>query len=64
MKLARFLEESNEDTLRLIFFGLWVYHSDMRLLYQKIKIDKSAVAIELIENSIRPETFTIYNSID
>ncbi len=55
VKLARFLEESNEDTLRLIFFGLWVYHSDMRLLYQKIKIDKSAVAIELIENSIRPE---------
>lgn len=51
--LVRYLKETNEDILRLVFYGLWVYHSDMRLMYDAIKSDKAAIAVELLENTVR-----------
>lgn len=53
--LIKYLEESNEEILRLIFYGLWVYHSDMRLLYDAIKSDKAAIAVELLESTVHRE---------
>ena len=51
--LVKHLNETNEEILRLIFYGLWVYHSDMRLMYDAIKSDKSAIAVELLESTVR-----------
>ncbi len=50
--LMKYLEETNEEILRLIFYGLWVYHSDMRLMYDAIKSDKAAIAVELLESTV------------
>ncbi len=43
----------NEEILRLLFYALWVYHADMRLMYEALKSDTSAVAVEMVETSIR-----------
>ena len=51
--LIKHLHETNEEILRLIFYGLWVYHSDMRLMYDAIKSDKAAIAVELLETTVR-----------
>ncbi len=53
--LRRHLMEQNEEILSLIFYGLWVYHADMRLMYQALKSETASIAIELIENSIEKE---------
>lgn len=53
--LAEYLEEANEDILTLIFYGLSVYHADMRLVYQALRSDTSAIAVELVETSMSRE---------
>lgn len=53
--LIQYLLETNEDILRLIFYALWVYHSDMRLMYDAIKSDKAAIAVELLESMVRKD---------
>ncbi len=53
--LIKHLHETNEEILRLIFYGLWVYHSDMRLMYDAIKSDKAAIAVELLESTVRKD---------
>lgn len=51
--LIKHIEENNEEILRLIFYGLWTSHSDMSLLYDAIKTDKAAIAVELMESTVR-----------
>jgi len=53
--LRKHMEELNEDTLSLIFQALWVYHADMRLMYQALKSETASLAVELVENSINKE---------
>jgi hypothetical protein len=53
--LRKHLLELNEETLSLIFYALWVYHADMRLMYQALKSETASIAVELIESSIRKE---------
>ncbi len=53
--LEKHLIELNEETLSLIFYALWVYHADMRLMYQALKSESASIAVELIENSIQKE---------
>ncbi len=53
--LKKHLIESNEEILSLIFYALWVYHADMRLMYQALKSETASIAVELIENSIQKE---------
>ncbi len=53
--LKQHLIELNEETLRLVFYALWVNHADMRLMYQALKSETASIAIELIETSIRRE---------
>ena len=53
--LRKHLLEQNEEILSLIFYALWVYHADMRLMYQALKSETASIAIELIENSIQKE---------
>jgi hypothetical protein len=49
------LAEKNEETLSLIFYALWVYHADMRLMYQALRSETASIAVELVENSIQKE---------
>jgi len=53
--LSRHLLEVNEEILSLIFYALWVYHADMRLMYQALKSETASIAVELVENSIQKE---------
>ncbi len=43
----------NDEILSLLFYALWVYHADMRLMYQALKSENASVAIEMVETSIR-----------
>lgn len=51
--LLEHLHSRNDDILRLLFYALWVFHDDMRLMYQSLKSDTAAVAVEMVETSIR-----------
>ena len=51
--LKQYLLARNEEILSLLFYGLWVYHADMRLMYQALKSENASVAIEMVETSIR-----------
>jgi len=53
--LKAHLMEKNEETLSLIFYALWVYHADMRLMYQALRSETASIAVELVENSIEKE---------
>jgi hypothetical protein len=46
---------SNEENLSLIFYAFWVYHADMRLMYQALRSETASIAVELVENSIQKE---------
>jgi CRP-like cAMP-binding protein/ATP/ADP translocase len=46
----------NDEILRLVFYGLWVYHADMRLMYQALKSDSQAVAVEMVETTVRGQS--------
>lgn len=46
---------TNEEKLSLIFYALWVYHADMRLMYQALRSETASIAVELVENSIQKE---------
>ncbi len=51
--LKQHLLARNEEILGLLFYALWVYHADMRLMYQALKSENASVAIEMVETSIR-----------
>jgi ATP/ADP translocase len=51
--LNQHLLARNEEILGLLFYGLWVFHADMRLMYQALKSENASVAIEMVETSIR-----------
>jgi hypothetical protein len=51
--LEQHLLARNEEILSLLFYALWVYHADMRLMYQALKSENASVAIEMVETSIR-----------
>jgi len=51
--LRQHLLARNEEILSLLFYALWVYHADMRLMYQALKSENASVAIEMVETSIR-----------
>ena len=51
--LKQHLLARNEEILSLLFYALWVYHADMRLMYQALKSENASVAIEMVETSIR-----------
>jgi len=51
--LKQHLVGRNDEILSLLFYALWVYHSDMRLMYQALKSENASVAIEMVETSIR-----------
>jgi hypothetical protein len=53
--LKKHLVELNDEILSLIFYGLWVYHADMRLLYQALKSETASIAVEMIETSVHRE---------
>ncbi|MBM4327115.1 MAG: cyclic nucleotide-binding domain-containing protein [Deltaproteobacteria bacterium] len=53
--LKEHLRETNDEILRLIFYALWVYHADMRLIYNALKSETASIAVELVENSIEKE---------
>ena len=53
--LKQRLTELNEETLSLIFYALWVYYADMRLLYQALKSESASIAVEMVETSVRKE---------
>ena len=53
--LKQRLAEYNEETLSLIFYALWVYHADMRLLYQALKSETASIAVEMVENTVQKE---------
>ncbi|MFH0822362.1 MAG: HEAT repeat domain-containing protein [Pseudomonadota bacterium] len=53
--LRDYLRELNDELLRLIFYALWVYHADMRLMYHALKSETASIAIEMVENSIQRE---------
>jgi hypothetical protein len=53
--LQEHLRETNDEILRLIFYALWVYHADMRLIYNALKSETASIAVELVENSIEKE---------
>lgn len=54
---ARLLKEHllarNDEILSLLFYALWVYHADMRLMYQALKSENASVAIEMVETSLK-----------
>ena len=50
--LKQHLREMIDEILRLIFYALWVYHADMRLIYNALKSESASIAVELVENSI------------
>ncbi|MFH0822216.1 MAG: HEAT repeat domain-containing protein [Pseudomonadota bacterium] len=51
--LQEHLAARNDEILSLFFYALWVYHADMRLMYQALKSANASVAIEMVETSIR-----------
>ncbi len=51
--LKEHLSARNDEILGLLFYALWVYHADMRLMYQALKSENASVAIEMVETSIR-----------
>ncbi|MDQ1239865.1 MAG: hypothetical protein QG577_2051, partial [Thermodesulfobacteriota bacterium] len=51
--LQQHLLARNEEILSLFFYALWVYHADMRLMYQALKSANASVAIEMVETSLR-----------
>jgi len=51
--LKQHLLARNEEILSLLFYALWVYHDDMRLMYHALKSENASVAIEMVETSIR-----------
>ena len=51
--LKEHLLARNDEILSLLFYALWVYHADMRLMYQALKSENASVAIEMVETSIR-----------
>jgi hypothetical protein len=53
--LRSHLVASNEEHLSLIFYALWVYHADMRLMYKALRSETASIAVELVENSIQKE---------
>lgn len=57
LESARMLKDHlmarNDEVLRLLFYALWVYHADMRLMYQALKSENASVAVEMVETSIR-----------
>lgn len=53
LMLGEHLSARNEEILGLLFYALWVYHADMRLMYQALKSENASVAIEMVETSIR-----------
>jgi len=53
--LLRHLTELNEEKLGLIFQALWVYHADMRLMYEALKSETASLAVEMVESSINKE---------
>jgi ATP/ADP translocase len=46
------LEQFNEETLSLIFYALWVFHNDMRLMYRALKSESASIAVEMVESSV------------
>ncbi len=53
--LREHLQQANEETLSAIFYALWVYHADMRLMYRALKSENASIAVELVETSIQKE---------
>jgi len=53
--LRQRLVELNEETLSLIFYALWVYYADMRLLYQALKSESASIAVEMVETSVQKD---------
>ena len=53
--LKQRLTELNEETLSLIFYALWVYYADMRLLYEALRSESSSIAVEMVETSVQKE---------
>lgn len=51
--LKQHLTARNDEILSLLFYALWVYHADMRLMYQSLKSENASVAVELVETSLR-----------
>jgi hypothetical protein len=51
--LQQHLLARNDEILSLFFYALWVYHADMRLMYQALKSANASVAIEMVETSLR-----------
>jgi hypothetical protein len=51
--LRQHLLARNDEILSLFFHALWVYHADMRLMYQALKSANASVAIEMVETSLR-----------
>ncbi len=49
---VKHLTELKESCVRMIFYCLWVNHSDMRLLYEALKSETAPVALELIETVV------------
>lgn len=49
------LEEFNEETLSLIFYALWVFHNDMRLMYRALRSESASIAVEMVESSVDRE---------
>lgn len=54
--LRDYIEEDNDEILRLIFYALWVCHADMRLIYQALKSETASIAVEMVEDSIDKDT--------
>ncbi len=53
LMLKGHLAARNDEILGLLFYGLWVYHADMRLMYQALKSENASVAVEMVETCIR-----------
>jgi hypothetical protein len=53
--LKKHLNEMMDETLRLIFYALWVYHADMRLIYNALKSETASIAVELVETSVEKD---------
>lgn len=51
--LNEHLRSRNGEILRLLFYALWVYYDDMRLMYDALSSEKASVAVEMVETSIR-----------
>ena len=53
--LKNYLHDTYDDTLRLIFYALWVHHADMRLMYHALRSETASIAVEMVENSVQRE---------